>query len=300
MTRKPPVLQLDFKSREEILKVVPTSITSSNDDAGWEDIRLEEFESPAGWETPKHTIAQHLIVVHLNALTGSERTIAECHKYENPRIGDIAFIPAGTDHWTADREAAKGIALLVEPSFIAETAFDFIKSDQVEFTPTFARADDFLYHLALTLKGELEENGGSDRLYADSMKTLTAWYLLRHYNPDQSLLHTIGQQQRQKLKQAIEYIQDNIQRPIKLEELALMLQVSQIGLLKIFKHSLKVSPARYIAEQRVERAQVMLEKSRLSTSAIAKRCGFSSQQQLIKQFKKVTGTTPSFYRECCS
>lgn len=54
---------------------------------------------------------------------------------------------------------------------------------------------------------------------------------------------------------------------------------------------------KYIILQRVERAKELLEYNELSLGEIADRLNYSSVQHLSQQFKKVTGITPSQYKQ---
>ena len=54
---------------------------------------------------------------------------------------------------------------------------------------------------------------------------------------------------------------------------------------------------KYVILQRVERAKELLEYNELSLSEIADKLFYSSVQHLSQQFKKVTGLTPSQYKQ---
>jgi AraC family transcriptional regulator len=54
---------------------------------------------------------------------------------------------------------------------------------------------------------------------------------------------------------------------------------------------------KYVILQRIERAKEFLEYNELNLNEIAFKLGYSSVQHLSQQFKKVTGLTPSQYKE---
>jgi AraC family transcriptional regulator len=54
---------------------------------------------------------------------------------------------------------------------------------------------------------------------------------------------------------------------------------------------------KYVILQRIERAKELLGYNELSVNEIADRLGYSSVQHLSQQFKKVTGLTPSQYKQ---
>jgi AraC-like DNA-binding protein len=53
----------------------------------------------------------------------------------------------------------------------------------------------------------------------------------------------------------------------------------------------------YIIAQKIEKVKELLVYDELSLSEIAWRLGYSSVAHLSAQFKKVTGLTPSFYKD---
>ncbi|MGD1919766.1 MAG: AraC family transcriptional regulator [Pleurocapsa sp.] len=58
-----------------------------------------------------------------------------------------------------------------------------------------------------------------------------------------------------KLKQAIEYINDNLENKIELKNIAEELDISLYYFSRLFRQSLGVSPYKYVIEQRVEKAK---------------------------------------------
>lgn len=54
---------------------------------------------------------------------------------------------------------------------------------------------------------------------------------------------------------------------------------------------------KYIISQKIERAKELLVYGELTLSEIAYTLGYSSSQHLSNQFKKITGFTPTYYKE---
>jgi AraC-like DNA-binding protein len=54
---------------------------------------------------------------------------------------------------------------------------------------------------------------------------------------------------------------------------------------------------KYIISQKIERAKELLVYGELTLSEIAYQLGYSSSQHLSNQFKKITGFTPSYFKE---
>ena len=56
-----------------------------------------------------------------------------------------------------------------------------------------------------------------------------------------------------------------------------------------------MTPGAYLAKVRMEESKLLLREGTLSMGEIAKQLDFSSQQQFSRQFRAVSGMTPSEY-----
>ena len=80
-----------------------------------------------------------------------------------------------------------------------------------------------------------------------------------------------------------------------LQQLADSAHISTTYLHRIFRTQLGMTPGIYLAKVRMEESKLLLREGTLSMGEIAKQLGFSSQQQFSRQFRAVTGMTPSEY-----
>lgn len=94
------------------------------------------------------------------------------------------------------------------------------------------------------------------------------------------------------------YVLDNIDRNIKIEELATFTYMSKYYFIKVFTEHFNTTPHKYITRLRVQRAQelIVFDKT-LSISDIASKMNFDSQQTFSMWFRKNTGYNPSEYRK---
>ncbi|WP_313949281.1 helix-turn-helix transcriptional regulator [Leptolyngbya sp. FACHB-261] len=83
---------------------------------------------------------------------------------------------------------------------------------------------------------------------------------------------------------------------MKLADLAALLGMSQFHFSHLFKQSIGTAPYQYLLQQRVERAKQLLKQTDQSIMEIAFLCGFNSHSHLSKQFRQLTGITPTAYR----
>lgn len=94
---------------------------------------------------------------------------------------------------------------------------------------------------------------------------------------------------------AVEFVSENLQEKLGLEELAAQVHVSVPYLYKLFQAHLGTSPGKYIAKIRIEECKMLLREGHLSMGQIAERMGYSSLQHFSRQFRSICGFTPSEY-----
>jgi AraC family transcriptional regulator len=101
---------------------------------------------------------------------------------------------------------------------------------------------------------------------------------------------------REKLAQAMEYIDVHLGEDLSLSAIANNLNMSQYYFCRLFKRSTGISPHQYLIQQRIERAKQLLKRPELTVTAVALQCGFSGQSHFAKHFRKQTGLTPQQFR----
>ena len=97
-------------------------------------------------------------------------------------------------------------------------------------------------------------------------------------------------------QQAIEYIKNNIEKPLNIKELARILYVSESHLSHVFKNDLHIPIHRYILKIRLTAANKKIRNSVPPTQA-AIECGFHDYSGFYKQYKKMYGVVPKEYKK---
>ena len=100
-----------------------------------------------------------------------------------------------------------------------------------------------------------------------------------------------------RLRKIKQYISENLDEEICLEELAELSGSSKYHFCHLFKESMGVSPYRFVMEQRIDRAKHLLAGRDIPITRIAYRIGFNSPSHFSKTFRKHVGTTPSAFRK---
>lgn len=97
-------------------------------------------------------------------------------------------------------------------------------------------------------------------------------------------------------RRVLSYIDAHLQDDLTLERLAAEVDLSPDHFGRAFRASLGVSPLRYIAQRRLQRAKALLLDPAMSITDIAMALGFATPSHFTSNFHKATGTTPSQWR----
>jgi AraC family transcriptional regulator len=187
----------------------------------------------------------------------------------------------------------------IASGFIQKVAREALEMnpERLELLPEFRTRDPQIEAMGMMLLAELQQENLGGRLYIESLANILAVHLLRQYSASKPRLaiYEGGLPERQ-LLQVFEYINEHLDRDIKLADLAALLDMSQFHFSHLFKQAIGTSPYQYLLQQRVERAKHLLKQSDRLIAEIALDCGFNSHSHLSKQFRQLTGITPKAYR----
>jgi AraC family transcriptional regulator len=109
---------------------------------------------------------------------------------------------------------------------------------------------------------------------------------------------TTGALSRWQLKLVTELLDDVARRGqrIRLEDVAARCSISVRHLVRAFKRSTGTTIHSYLRDRRLERIKAMLAGNELSMAAIASITGYASPSQFSAEFRRLTGISPSSYR----
>lgn len=93
-----------------------------------------------------------------------------------------------------------------------------------------------------------------------------------------------------------EYLRSNLQRNVRLDELANLTGLSKGYLIRSFCRLVGMPPYEWLLQLRVEEAKARLQKG-CQISDLAIELGFADQSHFHRRFKRITGITPATYAE---
>jgi AraC family transcriptional regulator len=265
--------------------------------AAWDGIRLEHFQLRRG-ELPAHSHREHVILISLtDGCKGELITSSGIGVRGTQTRGNVCVLPSGLKHQVALETSSEQLALYVDPLLMTKVASEAQLAGSFEIAERYTRGDKLISNIGMALFGELESEGLSGRLYAESLGNVLAVHLLRYYaiSPSRPVTFT-GGLSATKLRQVTDFIADNYSRELKLAELAQVAGMSSFHFAREFKRSTGTTPHQYLIKFRVERAKAFLANDELPLIEVSLRSGFSHQSHFTRLFRRITGTTPQSYR----
>ncbi|SDZ09657.1 transcriptional regulator, AraC family [Jannaschia faecimaris] len=97
------------------------------------------------------------------------------------------------------------------------------------------------------------------------------------------------------LQRLDDWIDANLGEPIRLADLAVIADLSQFHLHRMFRISKGMAPHNWIMRRKIEQAKIML-RTECSVIEVAVAFGFSSQSHFTRAFRAHTAMTPTTYR----
>ncbi|WP_433735517.1 helix-turn-helix domain-containing protein [Pseudomonas putida] len=110
-------------------------------------------------------------------------------------------------------------------------------------------------------------------------------------------LTSTGQLKSWQIRTAKQLMLDRLDTGISVTELAEACALSRSHFSRRFKESTRMSPQRWLREQRVIKSRELLKASTKLLTEIALECGFSDQSHFCRTFVKAEGMTPKAWQQ---
>jgi AraC family transcriptional regulator len=286
---------------------------------GWQALNFERRESRRGFRELPYGSRSHLLFV--GSTHGSVLREAEGVQVESELTpGCVMLVPARTPvRWSWSKPIGCSV-LMLDPAVVEQVAREAfgLAPEVYQLALSERRSDTAIATVAGVLAREAMARNQGGALYAQSLATMLSVHLLRHYArgvegaaPDSTALRSgggtdalspdaepEGMNQPRAVMDAVHYIRQNYTRDVTLSDLGAAVHLSPFYLARLFKQTLGVTPHQYLIRVRVDSVRSMLSAGagRRSLADIAGAAGFSDQSHLTRQFKRITGMTPSRFR----
>ncbi|MDK4701611.1 AraC family transcriptional regulator [Rhizobium sp. CNPSo 4062] len=208
--------------------------------------------------------------------------------------GRISYIPAGMELWVdmAGVEFVRHLDVHFDAEMLSQRLMENIDPVQLD-RPQLHFNDPRVMALAELIAAECENPEPLHDLYGDG---LTLSLLI-------DVLQVRGTQPRKRsglatwqLRRAVDYIEENCTRAIRLEELAALTGLSQSHFSHAFKASTGLPPHQWQTQARLERAKQLLLNSEMPLTTVAVETGFADQAHFTRVFSKNVGAAPAGWK----
>lgn len=163
-------------------------------------------------------------------------------------------------------------------------------------TPAFHPADLLHYETLLSTLHEIAASSSyvKDMSICEKLTALLTLLMEDSWRMDQ---HSDTLSKKQNLQQVKEYLDQNYQRRITLDNLSELFFVNKFYLTRIFKEQYGVTINNYLQQIRITHAKQLLRFSGLTMDKIAVECGMNDANYFSRIFKKVEGISPGEFRK---
>ncbi len=93
----------------------------------------------------------------------------------------------------------------------------------------------------------------------------------------------------------VDYLEKNLSSHVTIEQICRDTLIGRSQLQKVFKERSDLGIIEYFSKMKIDAAKEMIRMSRLNFTQISEKLGYSSIHYFSRQFKKLTGMTPSEY-----
>ena len=208
--------------------------------------------------------------------------------------GRISYIPAGMELWAdlAGIEFVRHLDIHFDAEIIGKRLMEDIDPAQIDH-PRLHFSDPRLIALAELIAAECENPEPLHDLYGDGLTLSLLINVLQLHAPRPRRRSALAAWQ---LRRAVDYIEENCVRNIRLEELASLTGLSQSHFSHAFKASTGLPPHQWQTQARLERAKHLLLKSEMPLTTVAVETGFADQAHFTRVFRKNVGVAPASWK----
>lgn len=251
---------------------------------------------------PLHDVVEpmshHVIMAYNGSIQRMERRSGRSVSIGTFRPGVVIIIPEGSSsRWDIPKPVD------VVQLYLPHTTLQRVADEADTATPTdllerTAHPDPITSRLLLSAADAVEGNGALDTLFRHQLTDLLATRLLSaHTGSPTTFQPTMGGLSPKVLLRAIERLRSDSDADVSLAALASDAGLSRFHFCRAFKESTGLSPHAWLRQHRLEQAMTMLRSPDASVMSVAVALGYSSQTAFAAAFKRLTGETPSEWRQ---
>lgn len=161
------------------------------------------------------------------------------------------------------------------------------------------RTDAGYDQMAVSLRSIVDLYEGKEPAYqlkiASLLSQLWLWIFERIPN-EKVAVKAESERDKQRVKAAIQYMQEKYQEPLKLDDIAQAAYISRSELCRSFQRTINMTPMEFLMQYRIRQSTVLLKNRDLRILDVAEMTGFCSPSHFGSYFHRYMGCTPGEYR----
>jgi AraC family transcriptional regulator len=292
-----------FMSKNEIVdkkgsiyRVLPPPLLSSIG-LGWKGLVVERYLAPP-CELPDIPVAHHIVeLASQEHVSLGERPDWRGHLRPFSKYpGACNLFPDGVRPKLRSFTRTNLIVCGLDPEFVEEVSEELDSNPVAQLRAQIDIRDESLGSLMRLLENAAKPGEPSDNLYVDH---LIHAFTVRLFSLGQERTNRYVRQgalPAHRLRRVIERMNADLDTDLDLKTIAAESGYSRDHFLRMFRAATLCTPHQYFLRLRIERAQSLMKNLSLRIIDIAEACGFTSQSQFSRVFRRVIGVTPRQYR----
>ncbi len=274
-------------------------IIAASDQRGWKSL-YASTQREAPYEAAYAGVPDHLVILHLDGPVTVSRVLGKSSASRVIPPGGLFMLPGGLDFGVRLGGDLSTVHLYVRQAIVEEVAAELSSADsgRIELIPRLGVKDPLIERLALEVRDALSDPDPTAPIYIDYLTRAVAARLIRAHSTRSMPRSEVrpGALTRIQLNRAIDYMEENLDKPLALVDVARAVGLSGTHFARRFKQSTGNAPHQYLMRCRVERARRLLVETDNAIAQIAFACGFAHQEHLTRVFRRLSGETPARFR----
>jgi len=228
------------------------------------------------------------------------------------KAGEAVFIPSGQLHaaYPSNHAPFRLYAIVFDTSLLKSFSYDAVQSNYIEILqqpapdlPSFIHGnspwESNVLHALSSIVDQYECAEPAFELTIKATLLLLFADMFRNtpVSADKPALNAADLHKMNRLKLVLQHIDHYYHEPLKIAELAGLLDMSEGHFSRFFKSLVRMTPVEYINQVRINHAAQLLKETQRKIIDVSLEVGFETPSYFIKTFKRLRKCTPSQFRK---
>jgi AraC family transcriptional regulator len=277
---------------------VPGQLTVRSPSQGWQGVSVRGYRY-TGLDVHVPAMRDYMIVAYRRGGTAMTRKLDGDWSHASLGPGDVSLLTRASDsHWVWPDDIEVVHVYLTQDE-LATTCRQMYEREvaDVELHDVLKADDPAIHRTAMMIAVEAAHGGAGSRLIVESLTCQLAVHILRrHAHVHFKEIRSADGLTPTQLRLVDEYLSHNLAGELSLKAIAAAIGLSRHHFARQFRAATGSSVHDYVLERRLERARILLRRTRIPLRDVAAQSGFADQSHMTRTFTRRLGVTPGRYR----